>query len=322
MLSTVLACKRTPPAPTSTPEPEPSSPTPAATEAPHTISLFAGDQPQAEHLRLDGGYVYWKCDNLETEVGSVVRAPLNGGKVETLVSQKNLTSFTTGGGSLYWFVNDDEGSGLFAKALVGGARRRLAARSGGSETIYEHAGAVYWSEQGSLFRVRTTGGAPTRLREGQGGTFDALVGHGDEVFWSSSDTLLTQHVDGSGFRELAKGFRAIRDIAVDATAVYVADTGNGTGEGPSGAVSRIERDTGRKTTLLEGIPRPWSVFVQGDQVFVVGNGSRGLVARISPQGGKRYDFASNVKSGTSIVVDDKSIFWTSGDPGTVWRATR
>lgn len=294
----------------------------APPESPHPATLFARDQPQASSLRLDGGFVYWKTENLETEKGGVSRVASSGTKIErVIVDQKNLVSFTTGEGGIFWSIDDDERTGIYAKSLDGGTSRRLAKRSTWTRALYEDAGNVFWAEFGSLFRVSTKGGTVSRVyerAEGPGGDSDTLAGADGDIYWSLDDAVLAVRSDGSGFRKLATGFRQVRGLTVAATSVFVADAGDGT----TGAVYRVDRKTGAKTTLLASAARPWSVFAIGAHVYIVGNAARGAVTRVNLDGTGASLFAANLTYGTSVVADDRTVFWTNAEPGSLWKAAR
>lgn len=295
---------------------------PPQREPPHPRTQVAIAQKEANGARIDGQYVYWQTADLEKDEGSISRAVLSGGSTQELVEhQKGLVSFATAGSVLFWLVDDDGRSEVRSTTLGStGPVKKLAVRKPGATGLYAFNGFAYWSEFGSLFRIPAGGGPITSLHqrvENAGGAVNALIGDHDEIFWSIDDTLVTQHADGSGFRELTNGFRQVRGLAFDSRYIYVADAG----DGKVGYVFRVDRASASKVTIVERAARPWSLAAIADQVYVVSNDDRGSLTRIQSDGGAPVAFAP-LRAGSSVAANDAFVVWTNAGPGEVVRTPR
>jgi hypothetical protein len=164
--------------------------------------------------------LYWESFDSMTMKGSLSRAPLAGGAVETLTSQK-ATSLRLDAEQAYW----GEATGLYAVPHTGTTPVKLA----GVEVpgaIDVDATSLYVMEQGmtggGIVSVPLVGGTPKALAP-MAATF-ALKVDGDTLYWLDyGDGKVYQMSLSKGTtRVLAEGLGGATNaqLAVDATAVY------------------------------------------------------------------------------------------------------
>jgi hypothetical protein len=189
-------------------------------------------------LAINGDSVYWTNDAR----GTVMRAPLQGGKSTTLASGEDYPNgIAVDATSVYWVVVNE---GTVVKAPLGGGKVTVLA-SGQTipSRLTVNATSVYWTNwgtydssytDGTVVQVPLSGGAPTTLASGQFSPNGIAVDASD-VYWTNfgDGTVMKVSRGGGSPVILASGGSGPWDVAVDDTSVYWTERGGVTGKGAS-----------------------------------------------------------------------------------------
>ena len=291
--------------------------------------VVATTGPGAEHLVVDGTYVYWVVGRaLEAKVQ---RAPKEGGAGELLARVTQSVGAMTGD-EHHLFVNTSEGV-VFKIAKTGGSRERLAEVSGERSLdvgIAADDTAVYFTALSSVRRVEKRGGEVTVLASGQahpGGV--AVDSH--YTFWTNqiSGEVCRVAKDGGAILVLARGqaFATEPKILVnDGRVVWVTAY-------PL-AIWSVSVDGGTTLRLADAEGHARGLSVEGDGVLWgrsanVVNGRKvaaGGLMRVSTglQGETRTlkNLAREAGKVTSIAADAEGIYFIDDERGAIFRVAR
>jgi hypothetical protein len=197
-------------------------------------TLVSTSLPMSGYLAMDATSVYW------TAQGSVLKSPVAGGSVVTLVTRSDdASSIVVSATGVYWCAGKD-GSYLLSIPLEGGHVTTLAADIAWTPAVVGDATNLYWADQGqgTVMSVPQAGGATTTLATGVVNAMNVAVDD-TSVYWTSGDgetgIVAKVPIRGGAVVTLATGQLSPVAIAVDATSVYWANTG--------GAVSTIMKLT-------------------------------------------------------------------------------
>jgi hypothetical protein len=103
-------------------------------------------------------------------------------------------------------------------------------------------------------------------------------------------------------------------VALDDTAVYWTNSGNGT-------VWRANKDGGGRMQLAGGQQTPWVIAVRRGQVYWSQNGSGGAIVTVPATGGVARELSGPQPSPRGLAIDDSYVYFVTEDPdaGTVQR---
>lgn len=210
---------------------------------------IASSQPNPTAVAIDSSYIYWVdggpfvChwpntntwyfDHWSTNgAGTVKRAPLAGGTIQTLAYNVNVVYFSfyqpawiaVNARYVYW--TDDEG--LHGRALNGGTDPSFTAVTTASIVALD-ANNVYWSNptDGTILQMPAQGGTVTTLASGQ--TPLGVTSDGFAVYWVNMGTSANSYADGAvkkapigggAATTIATVSHASGYLVVDATSVY------------------------------------------------------------------------------------------------------
>ena len=135
-------------------------------------------------MAVAGSYVYWVNSAYGSVIGTVKKAPVDGGRVITLATGgQDATSVTVDGTNVYWIDNENDtdfGVGMVNKVPIGGGKSAtLAFRQDSSTSVAVNGTHVYWVNEdydGTVKRVPIGGGRVTILARGQNSPASLAVG--------------------------------------------------------------------------------------------------------------------------------------------------
>jgi hypothetical protein len=148
--------------------------------------VVVGPSSKAFGVALDHDYVYWTT--LET-AGNVLRAPLDGGAVETIASNEPRPfDIAVGSGTVFWCTRDAVGHVVKAPA-AGGTSEPLATGVGNgvARVTSDGVNVYYLTNYNVLMSVPIAGGTPVPLSAGpdRSNIVDLALSAG-QLYWANS----------------------------------------------------------------------------------------------------------------------------------------
>jgi hypothetical protein len=220
----------------------------------------------------------------------LLSVPRSGGPATTLVTVGETSHFAVdsvvvGADSVFWTELGSSGTGLFAKPLVGGARRRLAPGDGTVQVprgVALAAGTAYYVDgfNGKLFSVTSSGVVTSLLPpDPPGDNFYPLN--------IATDGVRVYFVRGTGLR--------VSSVPVTGGAVTVLATVSGSATGT--ATSAITTD--------------------GTNVYFATSKLSGRIFVVPVTGGASSTFATTSGVVTGLALEGGTLFWTVKSAGKV-----
>jgi len=166
--------------------------------------IVVGPSSKAWGVALDQSFVYWTT--LE-EAGMVLRAPLEGGLVETIASDEPRPfDIAVANGTAFWCAagSDDIVARVMKAPAAGGTKEVLATSAGGNgvgRVIADGTQVYYLTNYNMLMSVPSTGGTPSSLSLGpfRSNITDLALSAG-QLYWANSgiwDATYTLHEPGT-----------------------------------------------------------------------------------------------------------------------------
>ncbi len=192
---------------------------------------------QAQHLALDGSYVYFTTsDSDPAHPHSVERVPTSGGTVEVLGSGVSLYGLAVAPGGVYFADrNNATNLGLIYYAPFGGKQVSVATQQGFPSLLAIDSVRVYWLDEWppDVKALSQSGGAPQALYSAKSGTSTpkGIWLEAGNVYFTDHDTGDVREVAASGGPAtlVSKGPYGASGIVTDASHVYWATESLGCG---------------------------------------------------------------------------------------------
>jgi hypothetical protein len=285
-------------------------------------TLLASGGKEIQFVALDHDDVYW-TDFAQNSVNAVPKA---GGSMRVIAPGRgNPSGLVVVGPTIYWteFGSGDVMSGA---AAGGGSFTTLASKQDGAFDIAAARDAVYWTTVQSCSVARTEDGGKYHVLVHAKQPFTAITSTEDDVFWVSiEEKIIARYQVSSGVTSQLLAVDAVdlpATLATDGKNVYYGGTS------PAElAVSAISIKGGDPKTLFStscgdaGVTRCMGdVATDGD--FVYFTSRTGEVRKVPTAGGDAVTIASGQPRPFAIAVDDRCVYWSNLDDGTVWAAPK
>jgi hypothetical protein len=242
-------------------------------------------------LATDGTGVYWTDQAGDDFEGTVDAVPVGGGTTRTLASAVTVpVELTTDGTNVFWDTGSDPGGmAIFSTPVGGGAIKTLVSYDNTDfpDSLAVDAKNVYWP--GGL----------------GGGAFQAPKKTGTP----GAVTTLASGLDFTGYAGAAP-----YGIATDGTSVYwVESNTSGSGRVATASVSA----TGGVGTTLATTTASYAtaLAIDAGNVYWVNASGPGVMS--VPRAGGNVTTLSTLAAGSTIAVDDTSVYWTVDGNGTL-----
>jgi hypothetical protein len=275
----------------------------------------ATEQPTPCGLAVDDTSVYWI--NYGGPAAPVMKAPLDGGPPETLVSGSwgrggSLPPIAVDGSAVYWTDTGPEGN-LFASPpqgrllsvpLTGGPMSTIAEGLPGPFAVAVLDGTAYWTEwayapTGRVAKAPTGGGTTFTVASESVVLPFALTLHGTNAYWTTigrypglapepHGAVMTTSIDGGQVTTLASGLFTPFSIAVDGANVYWASNAAHYYDAFDGQIQSVPLGGGDVTTIVNGLKQPFGIALDDQYVYWADRGfaERGSrVMRVAKGGG-------------------------------------
>jgi len=211
---------------------------------------------------VDAVSAYWTGGGwFATDPDTVVKVPLGGGALTTLVSVPSGVNgprvIAVDPTSLYWSSGWTGGAAMTKTPLDGGTPTRLASGQNGVGSIAVDTASVYWTTSTAIMKVPVGGGSLVTLVSGENGPGSIAV-DATSVYWTNGDgSVMKAPLGGGTLVTLASGQNGPGSIVVDAANVYWANMSD-VSLGEDGGVGvdtvvKVPLDGGTPTTLASGL---------------------------------------------------------------------
>jgi hypothetical protein len=272
------------------------------------LVTLAADQYPFVPLVVDDAYVYWS--NCCNGGGGLVRVPITGGTVSTLVGGASGAAYgiAVDATSVYWTSGSRGAVSRIPKG--GGTVSMLAEGQSFAYGLARDATTLFWSNYsapGVIASVAIDGGAIKTIASNQNSPAAVAV-EGTRVYWLTSEgALVTSPIGGGVPMTLAAGNGgSATALATDATDVYWSDA--------TQSVVKMPLGGGDITTLTpsSGLV-PTSIVVDAANVYWTAIGGDAAydspVLKVSKAGGTPVTLATAKLNG-AIAVDDTSVYFS------------
>ncbi len=302
-----------------------------------TPTVLMDDKTVPSWVVADGSNVYWSTKRhgvvgtngaITALPGTVMRYPLPSGPAVALFSSTSVdvSTFAVDATQAFFIAPTSNGftGSLLAVPLDGSApATTLADIPGAPGQVVASGGDVYWSDyvsatgMGAVRKVPKGGGAPVTLASGPVRMRLARSSTADVYWWSqdsaSSATLYGLASGAVTPSVVAPALPYVTSVAVDATHVYWASSGGGTG---LGTVMRVALAGGTFETLATAIWYPQDPLVLDDRAVYWrdqaggGGASAHAIFRAAITGGHPYALARAIEGGGGLAVDATNVYWS------------
>jgi hypothetical protein len=194
-----------------------------------SVLVLVGDAGVASHVARAGGDVYW-TDDVAT-VGNVYARTLPGGPTRLIAAaQDHPTGITVVGTTVYWALQYVDSMAM--SLPDGGATVVTAGGLDFPEGLTHDVSKIYVAAPGGqVFAVGFAGSPKTQLVTGLATEWPAGVAEdGDTLYVTlrNANEVVSMPKDGGALTTLATAQSTPVGIAIDARAIYWANSGNGT----------------------------------------------------------------------------------------------
>jgi hypothetical protein len=294
-------------------------PSPCIATAP---TLLASGGKEIQFIALDHDDVYWT----DFALGNVAAVPKAGGGVRVIApGRDNPSGLVIVGPTIYW-TEFGAGQVMSGAAAGGGQFTTIASKQDGAFDITAASDAIYWTTVQSCSVARSEDGGKFHVLVHAKQPFTAITSTSDHVFWVSiEDKIIARYDVGSGNVSTLLAVDALdlpSTLATDGKNVYYGGTS------PSElAVSSIPIVGGDPVALFteecgdaNATRCIGDVATDGD--FVYFTSKSGDVRKVPTTGGAPATIATGQARPFAVAVDDRCVYWSNLDDGTVWAAPR
>jgi hypothetical protein len=273
-------------------------------------------------VAVRGGYVYWSelveefCTSTDPfSQGSLKRVSVSGGTVETLYSSCDFSPANIAVDSDWVYAVDWHGDRIVRISIKGGTPQEIAKANG---AIY-HRGLevddtfVFWADDDGLKRATKDGLSTVTLVTTDVNDLTTDVSH---VYWSGGEigsaSIKRVGKNGGASQTLASGLNYPRDLAVDESFVYWADS-DSIRRMPKigGAAAPTTSYSNSGTQVAHLAVRDSRLFwTETDSAGSIGSGK---VRSASKTGGAQSSIATGLSGPGGINIDGQYAYWGDGD---------
>ena len=255
----------------------------------------------APSIAVDATSVYWT----DWVAGTIKKLPLRGGPATTLVPGLDRPrGIAVDSTSVYW-INFGT-SELTKAALTGGSTTVLASNQTTGGSIVVSGGNLFWPGGSGIMKMSVAGGDVTTIATGQ--TYRLAV-DATNVYWTTQGpvtadgAIMKVSQQGGTPTTLVSGRTGPAGIAVDATNVYWTEWVD------SGSVMKIPLNGGSPVALAGFTDHNLPHLLATDGEYVYWTASDGV--RKTPTAGGETQLIRTAGNPESIVLDSKSVYWSS-----------
>lgn len=285
-------------------------------------TLLAGGGKEIQFVGLDHDDVYWT----DFESGDVAAVSKAGGSVRHIApGRENPSGLVVVGATIYW-TEFGAGNVMSGAAAGGGEFTTIASHQDGAFDVAAASGAIFWTTVQSCTVAESADGGKAHVLVHAKQPFTAITSTDDHVFWVSIEQKIIARYDvSSGNVSTLLSVDALdlpSTLATDGKNVYFGGT-----SATELVVSTIPIAGGDPVALFAedcndagGARCIGDVATDGD--FVYFTSKLGDVEKVPTTGGAATTIASGQARPFAVAVDDRCVYWSNLDDGTVWAAPK
>jgi hypothetical protein len=285
-------------------------------------TLLASGGKEIQYVALDHDDVYWT----DFALGTVSAVPKAGGAVRVIApGRDNPSGLVIVDKTIYW-AEFGAGDVMSGASAGGGSFTIIASKQDGAFDITAAKDAIYWTTVQSCSVARSEDGGNYHVLVHAKQPFTAIASTDDDVFWVSiEDKVIARYEIAQGAVSTLLAVDALdlpSTLATDGKNVYFG------GVSPSElVVSAISVKGGDPHTIFfedcgdTGATRCiGDVTTDGD--FVYFTSKTGAVRKAPASGGEPTTIASGQLRPFAIAVDDRCVYWSNLEDGSIWAAPK
>lgn len=215
-------------------------------------------------LTIDNGYLYWVSYSVD---GVMRKTPLAGGALIDIIDAPTARDVVVHGSTVFWTREPDDIQSVPVDGLPEGGAAGLLSANQLTNGIAVDATNVYWvnRQDGYIKKCDHDLTNETPLSIGNV-PWDVAIDD-TNIYWSErgiasaeGKVIRANKADGAGLVELATGLARPEGIAVDATHLYWASSGDGT-------INKVPIAGGAPVIIATGQVQPENLAVDGTHVY-------------------------------------------------------
>ena len=294
-------------------------PSPCIATAP---TMLASGGKEIQFIALDHDDVYW-TDFQSGDVAAVSKA--GGGQRDIAPGRGNPSGLVVVGPTIYW-TEFGAGNVMSGAAAGGGEFTTIASKQDGAFDIAAASGAIFWTTVQSCSVAESIDGGKAHVLVHAKQPFTAITSTDAHVFWVSiEDKIIARYDIGAGTVSTLLSVDALdlpSTLATDGKNVYFGGTSPDelvvssiaiAGGDPVALFTDTCADSGGARCIGD---------VATDGEFVYFTSKLGEVRKVPTSGGAATTIASGQARPFAVSVDDRCVYWSNLDDGTVWAAPK
>lgn len=280
-----------------------------------TTSLGGAPYFGGTGLVVADGYAVWIAAR-----GDILRVPIDGGEVTTLVTgQNNVGAVAVSAERIWWSTLSE----LQSSDLAGADVSEHAGIGGPTGLAATDEGVVVTANMGGLYAV-SAGSEPELLSSDDPWSAGVAVAGGD-IYWANQgewpefEGSIWELADGESRRvAIAEGQATPTSVVVQGGYVWWTNAGNSSAVG---SLSRAPLAGGAVEVVVEDQTDAAGIAAGGDYVCwtIYGSleGTPSAVRCVPVAGGDLVEIASGISVESAVACDEMYVYW--GDGTTLWR---